>query len=200
MAKLFYQGHGSLRIITNDGVVIYVDPYLGEGYDIPADLVLCSHAHHDHTRVELIMLKDDGVVLNGWDMTDGKRYDTYEGKGVKITAVPACNKNHPIDKCVGFVIEVDGVKVYLSCDTSKTEHMQTLANMCIDYAFFCCDGIYNMTAEEASECAAVVKARHNVPYHTYPENLFSEEVAKRFIASGKLTVRPSEEIELKREI
>ncbi|MBP5395997.1 MAG: hypothetical protein J6Y34_03270, partial [Bacteroidales bacterium] len=32
--KLLYQGHGSLRIVTGDGKVIYVDPYAGEGYDL----------------------------------------------------------------------------------------------------------------------------------------------------------------------
>ena len=197
MAKLFYQGHGSLRIITSYGVVIYVDPYLGEGYSIPADLVLCSHAHHDHTKTELVTLKEGGVVLNGWEMTDGVRYDTYEGKGVKITAVPACNKNHPVESCVGFLIETDGVKVYLSCDTSKTEYMTTLAHMSIDYAFYCCDGIYNMSAQEASECAKVVNARHSIPYHTYPEHLFSEEVASSFVAKGKIMFLPSTEIELK---
>ena len=36
MPKLLYQGHGSFRLTGNDGFVIYVDPYAGEGYDIPA--------------------------------------------------------------------------------------------------------------------------------------------------------------------
>ncbi len=185
-----------MRITTSDGVVVFVDPYLGDGYDLPADLVLCSHAHHDHTKTELITLKPDGVIKNGWDMTDGKSYDAFSLKGVTVIAVPAYNKNHPKESSVGFIIEADGVKVYLSCDTSKTDYMSTLADMRIDYALFCCDGIYNMTAEEASECALLVGARYNIPYHTYPEHLFSEEIAERFTAKGKITLRPSEEIEL----
>ena len=51
---LLYQGHGSLRIITGEGKVIYIDPYAGEGYDLPADLILITHAHQDHTAVKLI--------------------------------------------------------------------------------------------------------------------------------------------------
>ena len=37
--RLLYQGHGSLRIVTGEGKVIYVDPYAGDGYDLPADLI-----------------------------------------------------------------------------------------------------------------------------------------------------------------
>ena len=48
MAKLLYQGHGSYRITADDGRVLYVDPYAGEGYDKPADIVLITHEHSDH--------------------------------------------------------------------------------------------------------------------------------------------------------
>ena len=33
---LLYQGRGSLRVVTNEGKVIYIDPYAGDGYDFPA--------------------------------------------------------------------------------------------------------------------------------------------------------------------
>ena len=42
-SRILYQGHGSLRMTTGDGKVIYIDPYAGEGYDIPADLILVTH-------------------------------------------------------------------------------------------------------------------------------------------------------------
>ena len=32
---LYYQGHGSFRITTAEGKVIYVDPHAGDGYDSP---------------------------------------------------------------------------------------------------------------------------------------------------------------------
>jgi len=45
MPKLFYQGHGSFRLTANDGRVIYVDPYIGEGYGQLADIIPVSHQH-----------------------------------------------------------------------------------------------------------------------------------------------------------
>ena len=31
------------KIVLEDGTVVYVDPFAGEGYDLPADLVLVTH-------------------------------------------------------------------------------------------------------------------------------------------------------------
>ncbi|MBP5729041.1 MAG: MBL fold metallo-hydrolase, partial [Clostridia bacterium] len=45
--RLLFQGHGSLRIVTGEGKVIYIDPYSGQGYDLPADLILVTHGHQD---------------------------------------------------------------------------------------------------------------------------------------------------------
>ena len=58
--KLLYQGHGSLRVVTAEGKVIYIDPYAGEGYDLPADLILMTHGHQDHTAVKLIKTNNEG--------------------------------------------------------------------------------------------------------------------------------------------
>ena len=59
MAELLYQGHGSYRIVSNEGVVIYVDPYAGEGYDMPADIVIVTHEHSDHNQVGSLTVVSD---------------------------------------------------------------------------------------------------------------------------------------------
>ena len=197
MAKLLYQGHGSFRITSAAGAVAYVDPFAGEGYDLPADLILVTHEHYDHTETGLVTQKSGCVVMRGSAMTDGKRYGSGEHAGFKVRAVPAYNKNHPRGECVGFVIEIDGVTVYAAGDTSRTDYMEKLAFEKIDYALFPTDGVFNMDAAAASECAALVNARFSIPIHTKPGALFSEEVAANFSAKGKLVLRPGEEIELK---
>ena len=54
MAEIVFQGHGSFRMTTGEGTVVYIDPFAGEGYDAPADLILVSHEHSDHNKVELV--------------------------------------------------------------------------------------------------------------------------------------------------
>ena len=51
--ELLYMGQASLRIVTESGKVIYIDPYAGSdaGYSLPADLILITHEHFDHTAV-----------------------------------------------------------------------------------------------------------------------------------------------------
>ena len=63
MAKLLYQGHGSYRITADDGRVLYVDPYAGEGYDKPADIVLITHDNSIAVRAQRIIRLQDGRII-----------------------------------------------------------------------------------------------------------------------------------------
>lgn len=195
MAEILYQGHGSFRLTTSEGSVIYIDPYAGEGYDRPADLVLVSHEHHDHNAVELVKRKEDGKILRAGDVLKDGVYQEIRACGVKIKGTQAYNQNHPKDQCVGFVVEMEGKKLYFACDTSRTEAMeQELSGERLDYAFLPIDGVYNMGPEEASRCAAVIGAVHSVPVHMMPGALFDRAAAEKFQAEGRVIVEPGETI------
>jgi hypothetical protein len=63
LMNLLYLGHTSFRIITDDNLVIYVDPYAGDNYQIPADIVLITHEHYDHNDIKKINLKKIPLLL-----------------------------------------------------------------------------------------------------------------------------------------
>jgi len=196
MTKLLFQGHGSLRIISENNTVIYVDPYAGEGYDIPADIILVTHQHGDHNQVQLVAKKDDCVIIQNYDGLIEGKYQSFTLKGIKIEAVPAYNKNHDRNQCVGYIIEVEGIKIYAAGDTSMTKEMALLKEKNLDFAFLPIDGVYNMGPEEATECAKIINAKITIPIHMKPRALFDEEMAQRFTAPNRLIVKAGEEIDL----
>ena len=196
MAKLLFQGHGSFRITANDGRVMYVDPYVGEGYDLPADIILVSHQHDDHNLVHLCAKKPGCTIITNVEALAGGKHNSFNLDGIEVQAVEAYNKNHKVEECVGFIITVDGVKIYASGDTSKTKQMETFPAMKLDYAILCGDGVYNMDPEEAAECAEIIKAKRNIIIHLTPGQLFDRPKAEAWKGPNKLIVGDGEEITL----
>ncbi len=197
MGKLLYQGHGSYRIISNDQVVIYVDPYAGKGYEVPADLILVTHQHGDHNQVQLVAKKPGCIVIQEKEALVAGQYQSFDVQGIHIQAVPAYNQNHRREESVGYIITVDNRKLYCSGDTSTTEEMKDMAALQLDYALLPIDGIYNMDAREATDCAELIGAKHSIPIHMKPGALFDRSMAEEFTAKSRLIVKDGEEIQLK---
>ena len=196
MKKILYQGHGSLRLTAGD-TVIYIDTYAGEGYDIPADLILVTHQHYDHTSIDKPAKKQGCKIFQNTDAIQNGQYVSLDFNGIHIEPVQAYNKNHPITECVGYVLTFgDGTQVYFAGDTSKTEQMTELAARKIDYAFLPADGIYNMDIPEAMECAEIIGAKFTFPIHIAPGKLFDRSRAEQFKVNGARIIEPGEEIEL----
>lgn len=206
MATMLYQGHGSYRFVLEDKTVIYVDPFAGNGYDLPADVILVTHEHFDHNQVDKMPHANGCSIIRAADMhPTPSSYLSVSTHGIRVSAVQACNKNHPIDECVGFILELDSVSFYAAGDTSMTDDMRSgkLAALALDYAVFPADGVYNMDTAEASQCAKLVDAAHSIPVHLVaidnpddPSQLFSLDRARKFTTRGRIILSAGQSISL----
>ena len=197
MPKLLYQGHGSFRLTSDSGVVVFIDPFMGEGYELPADIILVTHQHEDHNQLDLITQKPGCTVISEVEALAGGKHNVFSLNGLEIEAVEAgYNQGHAPDNSVGYIVVVDGLKLYFCGDTSTTPQMAEFAKRKLDYAFLCADGHYNMGLTEAAECAKLIGARFNVPVHLKPGELFDRELAEQFDAPNRLIIEAGQEVEL----
>ena len=196
MATLLYQGHGSLRVTTDGGKVIYVDPFAGEGYDAPADLILVTHQHHDHNCIGLPAKNPGCVVWQNTDALKGGQYQTLRLDFAAAEAVEAYNHHHKKAECVGYILTVDGVSVYFAGDTGETAEMARMAGRDLDYAVLPMDSTYTMDVPETIRCAKLIGAKHTIPVHMTPGKLFDLDRAGKLTVPGALIVQPGETIRL----
>ena len=164
--------------------MLYTDPFKVTNRD-EADIILLSHEHFDHMSLEDLNkvifpgttlvaspLCKDG--LKGLKVKETRFLDpggkVSVGK-VEIEAVPAYNVNkfrepgkpfHPKGKGLGFVVTMDGTRVYYAGDTDFIPEMSSIK---CDIALLPVSGTYVMTVEEAVEAAAVINPKIAVPMH-----------------------------------
>lgn len=198
MATVLYQGHSSFRMVSNSGLVIYIDPYKGGGYNVPADVILVTHQHFDHNRVDQVEKRDDCTIITNFEAYSDGEYNSFEINDVLIEAVPAYNKNHKKEECVGYIISVDDSILYFPGDTGITEEMKDYPEKNIDIFFIPMDGVYTMTLEEAKQCCDIVQPKYCVPIHTAPQydkeddSLYDLETAEKFEGKIKVIIKPGE--------
>ena len=52
-ARMTFIGHASVKIKTTTGEVIYIDPYFPtDSYKEPADVIMITRVHNDHSRAD----------------------------------------------------------------------------------------------------------------------------------------------------
>ncbi len=168
--------HSSFRIEAACRV-IYVDPWKIKNI-IPADLILVTHEHYDHFSINDIekLVKDSTVVVLPEGMKEQgdtvkfrkiKPGAAAEISGITVQAVPAYNigkQFHPKeDGKLGYIIEVEGKRIYHAGDTDATQEMKDLKD--ISVALLPVGGTYTMNAKEAAEAADVFLPEIAVPMH-----------------------------------
>jgi L-ascorbate metabolism protein UlaG (beta-lactamase superfamily) len=195
--QIEWLGHDAFRI--NASRTIYIDPYELSG-GRKADLILISHEHYDHCSPEdvkkivspqtrIITEKKSAKKLTG-QVTTAKPGDILTIDALTIQVTPAYNTNkkfHPQKNgWIGFVIEIDGVKIYHAGDTDLIPEMKSIQ---ADIALLPVSGTYVMTAEEAAEAALLINPQIAIPMH-YGSLVGGLGDAERFqtLLKGKMAV------------
>lgn len=173
-------------VMTVPGLVVYNDPVGGkaafDGHAAPG-LVLITHEHQDHFDPETlaaIVGADTKLVVNPAVMeklpAGLKARATAIGNGekttvgaVEIEAIPAYNtteerkKYHPQGRDNGYVLTVDGRRVYIAGDTEDIPEMRALKDIFI--AFVPMNLPYTMDVDQAASAVAEFKPAFVYPYH-----------------------------------
>jgi L-ascorbate metabolism protein UlaG (beta-lactamase superfamily) len=114
---------------------------------------------------------------------------------VAIEAVPAYNINkfrepgrvfHPKeDGKLGFVLTIEGVRIYHAGDTDNIPEMKDIRT---DIALLPVSGKYVMTAQEAADAAGVINPKVAIPMH-YGGTIGSPKDGETFQKSAKCEVK-----------
>lgn len=177
--------HGTL-ILETDTEVIYIDPTGGkeafQGQKDPT-LVLITDIHGDHlstNTLEALALENSTIVIpqavadklpntlitSQRILNNGETLTLNE---ITIEAIPMYNlreealKFHTKGRGNGYVLTINGKRIYISGDTEDITEMRTLKE--IDIAFVCMNLPYTMTVESAASAVLEFKPKRVYPYH-----------------------------------
>lgn len=183
--------HSSIKIVKD--VTIYFDPFkINEEYH-DADIIFITHSHYDHYSKEDIdkIIKEGTAIVAPKSMLGEIEYENtifvepqkeYEAGNIKISTVWAYNVGKPFhprhNMWVGYVVELDGEKIYVAGDTDITDEAKKVR---CDIAFLPCGGIYTMNTKQASELANIIHPKIAVPTH-YGAIVGDKKDGKEFIS------------------
>ncbi len=190
-------------VLQVPGLVIYNDPAGGkrlfEGQP-PADLVLICHEHEDHFDIgtlEVVMGVNTRLVVNPATLQllpnelKARAVALANGESTRIGSVeieaipayhlsPAYTKYHPQGRDNGYLLSVDGRRIYISGDADAIPEMRAL--QAIDIAFLSISR-WTLTAEQGASAVASFKPTVVYPYH-YQSRRERDDFASRVQAGG----------------
>lgn len=144
-----------------------------------ADVILVTHEHGDHfDKNAIAQLEGDKtvIILNGTSQKQLERGDVianFQSRHLRgdilLESVPAYNitpdrqRFHPQGNGNGYVLTIDGLRIYIAGDTEDIPEMGNLQN--IDVAFLPVNQPYTMTVGQAFHAAQTIKPKVLFPYH-----------------------------------
>ena len=144
------------------------------------DVLLVTHGHLDHLdeptvrayashrRTTLIAPPSCTSRASDWGWPSSRLRTLAPGESTKRNGCQftATFARHTLPDAIGFLMTIDGIRLWHSGDTEYDEHLRRIATGKVDVAFLCINGGGgNMNAYEAALLAWQVKPRLVVPMH-----------------------------------
>jgi L-ascorbate metabolism protein UlaG (beta-lactamase superfamily) len=172
-ARMRWFGGSAFRLSAKSGHVIYFDPVRIPASSGTADVILVSHPHFDHfdrrtisglSGQRTLIVTPQPMARYGFEgISVGQ---TIRIDGVTVGAVPAYNTSRPFHRrskgWVGYLVEVDGLRVYHAGDTDFIPEMRDLRP---DIALLPVGGLFTMGFRGAASAAASLGALLCIPMH-----------------------------------
>ena len=205
LEKMHWSGQASWRIETGKQN-IYIDPLQLSKNSAKADIIFITHSHGDHlSGKDIKLIATDSTILIGPKSCADKLNetglstiklvspgDTLNVSGLPVIAVPAYNVKktqfHPKEnKWVGYILDINGIKIYHSGDTERIPEMKTFD---CDIALLPLGQTYTMhSVQEAAEAALDINPTIAIPMHYGMYEGKTEDAEKfRELLKGKIEV------------
>lgn len=202
--QVFPISHATFALVWS-GTTFYVDPTGGAsafaGLSAP-NIILLTDIHGDHLEPEtLSVIAENATIIAPQAVKDAlpaelaarvvvmQNGQRREEQGFSIIAMPMYNlpgenaKWHVKGRGNGYVIERDGIRVYIAGDTAGIPEMRALKN--IDIAFIPMNLPYTMGVDEAADAVLEFAPKVVYPYHyRSPDGLADVERFKQLVNTG----------------
>ncbi len=191
-------GHGTSSLSIG-GFSVVIDPYFADNPaaattvdHVEADFILVSHGHYDHVQdVEPLAKRTGALVISNPEIASW-----FEDKGLKTHGQPIGGwQQHPFGQlkltiaehgsklpdgtsggsAAGLLIEAEGKKIYLACDTAMFSDMKLIGEVGLDLAVLPIGGHYTMGPDDALKAVKLLEPKQVVPVHYSTWDLIKQD-------------------------